>query len=147
MKYLDESEGLMRSWKSDEDTNFYQSQDKIDEFYGDLETLDRTIGMWKTALDRAKPEDEAQRRRLLTRSKQRKLKLVGYQNASSQEIDEISSLINELGSDYSMDALPHEGKYSLCYRYRATSKGILAADTEKHLTRKFRQFTRMEAET
>lgn len=93
MKYLDEAEGLMRSWKSDEDTNFYQLQGKIDEFYGDIESLDRTIAMWETALDLAKPEDEAQRRRLLTRAKQRRLSLVGYQNVTPQEIDEIISLI------------------------------------------------------
>lgn len=93
MKYLDEAEGLMRSWKSDEDTSFYQLQGKIDEFYGDIESLDRTIAMWKTALECAKPEDEAQRRRLLTRAKQRRIGLVGHQNVTPQEIDEIISLI------------------------------------------------------
>lgn len=92
MKYLDEAEGLMKSWKNDNDTGFYQLQDKIDAFYGDIESLERTIAMWKSALNHAKPEDEIQRRRLLARAEQRKLNIIGYQNASQQEIDEIIGL-------------------------------------------------------
>lgn len=93
MKYLDDAEGLMQSWKTNDDTSYYQMQDKIDAFYRDIDSLNRTIEMWKTALDRAKPEDEAQRRRLLARAKQRRLSLIGYSNATPQEIDEIISLI------------------------------------------------------
>ncbi len=92
MKYLDEAEGLMKSWKNDDDTSFYQLQDKIDTFYGDLESLERTIAMWKSALDHAQPEEEIQRRRLLARAKQRRLDIVGYQNVSQQDINEIINL-------------------------------------------------------
>lgn len=93
IKYFDEAQGLMQAWKSDEDTSFYILKDRIEGLYGDIESLERTITMWKSALERAKPEEEVQRRRLLVRAKQRKLSIIGYQNSTPQEIDEIISLI------------------------------------------------------
>lgn len=92
MKYLDEADELLRSWKNKDDTSFYQLQDKLNTFYGNLESLERTIAMWRSALDHAKPEEEIQRRRLLARAKQRKLDIVGYQNVSQQDINEIINL-------------------------------------------------------
>lgn len=92
MRYFDEAEGLMRAWQSEDEYSVGTVQTQINDFYGNRENLERTIELWQIALDKAKPEQVSQCRRLLARAKKRRIELLGYENVSALEIDEIIHL-------------------------------------------------------
>ncbi len=92
MRYLDEAENLMRSWQSEEEYVENNVQAQLNDFYGDRESLERTISMWQRALDKADPEQAPQCRRLLARAKQKRAGLLGYENVNAQDIDDIINL-------------------------------------------------------
>lgn len=95
MKYLDEALSLMEALRSvEEDSGLSRNklQTKIDNLVGDL---DKTVLMWESYLKQAKSEEVSQVRRFLARSKQAKLKKIGYEKASPKEIDAIMRLMEE----------------------------------------------------
>lgn len=77
-------------------------QSDLNLFYGDMESLERTIAMWRGALN-SKPTNIVLCRRLLAQASQRRLRQIGYEQANPQDIDEIinlmeSNIIDEPGN-------------------------------------------------